>query len=47
MVRAFIQNPDVSAIEVEEKFTTWAAQERVDRYETVGLLIYSSSHEPL
>ena len=35
MLKQFMMNPDVSAIEVEEKFITYAAEERKDKYKTV------------
>ena len=41
MLKAFMQNPDVSSIDIEEKYHSWAAQERKDRYMTVRSLLWT------
>ena len=45
MLKAFMANPDLSSIDIEEKYYSYAAQERTDRYVTVrtlswGLLLF-------
>lgn len=36
MLKAWLQNPDLDSIEVEEKYRSWVANLRTDRYVTVG-----------
>ncbi|CAK9054904.1 UBA domain-containing protein [Durusdinium trenchii] len=38
MLKAFIANPDLSTVEVEERYRSFAEQKRKDNYETVTLL---------
>lgn len=35
MLKAFIANPDLSTVEVEERYRSFAEQKRKDNYETV------------
>lgn len=35
MLKAWIANPDLSQIEIEDKYTKYAGESRVDRFATV------------
>ena len=36
MLKQWMLNPDLHAIEVEEKYTAWCQQLRTDKYTTAG-----------